>query len=118
MIAPWALGYRTGQTIALLMAFDRLLAIWKPTFYAQRQGNYCGLPIELFNYGGLIIVYGAELNGTLNAVIYLVKHQEFKECHKRFIYGIRGKSLHSEHKTTKVFAVVKDTLATPNSPRN
>ena len=32
-------GYRIGQTIALLMAVDRLLAIWKPGFYAKRRVN-------------------------------------------------------------------------------
>ena len=32
-------GYRIGQTIALLMAVDRLLAIWKPGFYATRRIN-------------------------------------------------------------------------------
>uniref|UniRef100_A0A914E5Z5 G-protein coupled receptors family 1 profile domain-containing protein n=1 Tax=Acrobeloides nanus TaxID=290746 RepID=A0A914E5Z5_9BILA len=32
-------GYRIGQTIALLMAVDRLLAIWKPGFYAKRHAN-------------------------------------------------------------------------------
>ena len=37
--APWICGYRAGQTIALLVAFDRFLAIARPTFYAKRQGN-------------------------------------------------------------------------------
>lgn len=32
-------GYRIGQTIALIMAFDRFLAIWRPGFYAMRQGK-------------------------------------------------------------------------------
>uniref|UniRef100_A0A914CYF1 G-protein coupled receptors family 1 profile domain-containing protein n=1 Tax=Acrobeloides nanus TaxID=290746 RepID=A0A914CYF1_9BILA len=34
-----SVGYRIGQTIALLMAVDRLLAIWKPGFYATRHVN-------------------------------------------------------------------------------
>jgi hypothetical protein len=34
-----AAGYRIGQTIALLMAVDRLLAIWRPGFYAKRHAN-------------------------------------------------------------------------------
>lgn len=34
-----ALGYRIGQTIALLMSFDRFSAVWKPVLYAKRQGN-------------------------------------------------------------------------------
>lgn len=34
-----AIGYRTGQTIALLIALDRFLAIWKSTYYARRQGK-------------------------------------------------------------------------------
>jgi hypothetical protein len=34
-----SVGYRIGQTIALLMAIDRLLAIWKPGFYATRHVN-------------------------------------------------------------------------------
>jgi hypothetical protein len=36
---PFACGFRIGQTIALLVAFDRFLAIWKPVFYAHRQGK-------------------------------------------------------------------------------
>lgn len=34
-------GYRVGQIIALLMALDRFLALWKPKFYARRQRNVC-----------------------------------------------------------------------------
>ena len=36
---PCSLGYRIGQTIALLLAVDRLLAVWKPLFYKKRQGD-------------------------------------------------------------------------------
>jgi hypothetical protein len=32
-------GYRLGQTIALMMALDRFIAIWRPTIYAKRQGS-------------------------------------------------------------------------------
>ena len=36
---PHFVGYRVGQLVAMLLAFDRLLAIWKPKFYALRQEN-------------------------------------------------------------------------------
>uniref|UniRef100_A0A914BUX4 G-protein coupled receptors family 1 profile domain-containing protein n=1 Tax=Acrobeloides nanus TaxID=290746 RepID=A0A914BUX4_9BILA len=36
---PYGLGYRIGQTIACMMACDRLIAIWKPIFYARWQSN-------------------------------------------------------------------------------
>jgi hypothetical protein len=35
--AMFSFGYRVGQLIALLLAFDRFLAIYKPNYYAQRQ---------------------------------------------------------------------------------
>uniref|UniRef100_A0A914DDH2 G-protein coupled receptors family 1 profile domain-containing protein n=1 Tax=Acrobeloides nanus TaxID=290746 RepID=A0A914DDH2_9BILA len=36
---PFGVSYRIGQSIALMMAVDRLLAIWRPTYYAKKQGN-------------------------------------------------------------------------------
>ena len=35
---PFAWGYRVGQVIALIMAIDRFIAIWKPTLYAKSHG--------------------------------------------------------------------------------
>ena len=36
---PFACGYRVGQSIALIMALDRLFAIWRPIEYAIQQGK-------------------------------------------------------------------------------
>lgn len=36
---PHFVGYRVGQLVAMLLAFDRLLAIWKPILYVKRQGT-------------------------------------------------------------------------------
>lgn len=42
-----AFGYRIGQTVALLIALDRLMAIWKPMIYAKKQGHVSWRDISL-----------------------------------------------------------------------
>ncbi|KAI1698443.1 7 transmembrane receptor (rhodopsin family) domain-containing protein [Ditylenchus destructor] len=39
LTAIWVCAYRTGQVVALLIALDRVVAIYKPVFYSLRQGN-------------------------------------------------------------------------------
>ena len=60
-----------------------------------------------------MVVYGAEFNGTLNAAIYLIKHQEFRECNLRVIYGLFGKTT-PDQKAAKVFTKSVRTIATSN----
>jgi hypothetical protein len=34
---PFAIGYRTGQAIALMIALDQFIAVWKPFLYNKFQ---------------------------------------------------------------------------------
>jgi hypothetical protein len=36
---PFATGYRTGQAIALMIALDRFVAVWKPLSYNKLQSS-------------------------------------------------------------------------------
>jgi hypothetical protein len=36
---PFSAGYRLAQVVALIIAIDRLIAIWKPVFYSKKQSN-------------------------------------------------------------------------------
>uniref|UniRef100_A0A914CFG3 G-protein coupled receptors family 1 profile domain-containing protein n=1 Tax=Acrobeloides nanus TaxID=290746 RepID=A0A914CFG3_9BILA len=48
----------------------------------------------------MLIQYGAEFNGILNALIYLFKHQEFRESSKHLVLKLTRKVAHfnSNHK--------------------
>ncbi|KAI1697759.1 7 transmembrane receptor (rhodopsin family) domain-containing protein [Ditylenchus destructor] len=213
LTAIWVCAYRTGQVVALLIALDRLVAIYKPVFYSQRQGNvktvtlfaiisavtfffllfafmygadssrtelakcsatngplysagisiystvvsvaffaayltslilftrhlrktkahnfqseehisrlqlrlfstisivlifytiffviptimqlsydYFGVGLGLVSIANHIITYGSLFDGVINVAIYLIKHQEFRECNKRLFYSIMGKA--------------------------
>ena len=78
----------------------------------QMLNKFFGLPSFLFDTASYMVIYGAEFNGTLNASIYLLKHQEFKECSIRFIYGVMGKTLPNEFNATKVLTA--RTIASSN----
>lgn len=36
---PFAVGYRVGQAIALMIAIDRFVAVWKPLSYSKFQNS-------------------------------------------------------------------------------
>lgn len=79
----------------------------------QMSTYYLGFTADIANIATNIIFYGAEFNGVLNALIYLSTHHEFKECNRRFVYGIIGRSGGSKMEPSKVFTTVK-TIKTSN----
>uniref|UniRef100_A0A914DS98 G-protein coupled receptors family 1 profile domain-containing protein n=1 Tax=Acrobeloides nanus TaxID=290746 RepID=A0A914DS98_9BILA len=79
----------------------------------QMSTYYLGFTANIANIATNIIFYGAEFNGVLNALIYLSTHHEFKECNRRFVYGIIGRNGGSKMEPSKAFTTVK-TIKTSN----
>ncbi|KAI1698442.1 hypothetical protein DdX_17897 [Ditylenchus destructor] len=57
----------------------------------QLSYDYFGVGLDLISIANTIIGYGAQFDGVINVAIYLIRHQEFRECSKRLICGIVGK---------------------------
>uniref|UniRef100_A0A914EIJ5 NADH:ubiquinone reductase (H(+)-translocating) n=1 Tax=Acrobeloides nanus TaxID=290746 RepID=A0A914EIJ5_9BILA len=70
-----------------LLLFTRHIAQTKnQQVHAQKQlSKYFNLTGSIFSLAGYLILLGAELNGCLNVLIYLMTHMEFKECSKKTI---------------------------------
>uniref|UniRef100_A0A914DJE5 G-protein coupled receptors family 1 profile domain-containing protein n=1 Tax=Acrobeloides nanus TaxID=290746 RepID=A0A914DJE5_9BILA len=66
---PFVMGYRVGQAIALMIALDRFVAIWKPFSYNKYQGPKTTLIFGIIGIliAGLLIFlifYGADLGSS------------------------------------------------------
>uniref|UniRef100_A0A914E462 Uncharacterized protein n=1 Tax=Acrobeloides nanus TaxID=290746 RepID=A0A914E462_9BILA len=60
-----------------------------------------------------MVVFGAEFNGCLNAAIYLIKHHEFAESSKKFLWSMIGKKTnHSQVMMATTMVMSPKTITT------